>query len=184
MGDGRHVRRRFPRGRYGREMMLAMVWVQGRTVAVYVCATWMLLVREQRGRVCERSRDSGRERDGGRERGRESPVAVQLAVECVQHSSAACDALRQWPPTFRLGVLDTTRLLSNVRSHGTHQTRQHNSSRLSQVAMALQLRRALRWWRGGPVVVANSSCGGEKGWVTAGEQQSLSALTRAGGEAC
>ena len=57
--------------------MLAMVWVQGRTVAVYVCATWMLLVREQRGRVCERSRDSGRERDGGRERGRESPVAVQ-----------------------------------------------------------------------------------------------------------
>jgi len=57
--------------------MLAMVWVQGRTVAVYVCATWMLLVREQRGRVYERSRDSGRERDGGRERGRESPVAVQ-----------------------------------------------------------------------------------------------------------
>lgn len=162
--------------------MLAMVWVQGRTVAVYVCATWMLLVREQRGRVCERSRDSGRERDGGRERGRESPVAVQLAVECVQHSSAACDALRQWPPTFRLASV--RHLLSNVRGHGTHQTRQHNSSRLSQVAMALQLRRALRWWRGGPVVVANSSCGGEKGWVTAGEQQSLSALTRAGGEAC
>ena len=166
--------------------MLAMVWVQGRTVAVYVCATWMLLVREQRGRVCERSRDSGRERDGGRERGRESPVAVQLAVECVHTAPDVCGVRRS--ATMAADVqarrVRHLQLLLIVRCHGTYQTRQHNSSRLSQVAMALQLRRALRWWRGGPVVVANSSCGGEKGWVTAGEQQSLSALTRAGGEAC
>lgn len=33
MGDGRHARRRFPRGRYKREVLLFEVWVQGRTVA-------------------------------------------------------------------------------------------------------------------------------------------------------
>jgi hypothetical protein len=40
--------------------MLTMVWVQDRNVAGSVCATWMLLVREQRAWAWERERTGRR----------------------------------------------------------------------------------------------------------------------------
>lgn len=109
--------------------MLAMVWVQGRTVAVYVCATWMLLVREQRGLVCERTgrrRDSGRERDGGRERGREVPSWRSNACSTALRRATLCDN-GELAPTFRLASV--RHLLNSMACHGTYQTGQHNSSR-------------------------------------------------------
>ena len=120
----------------------------------------------------------------GRERGRESPVAVQLAVECVHTAPDVCGVRRS--ATIAADVQASQRQTPTQQCERSRDSPDQAAQQLPSIAgsngSAAPSRSSLVERR--PVVVANSSCGGEKGWVTAGEQQSLSALTRAGGEAC